>query len=77
MTVCCQDVRAPRSLHLRAFPALKIVFCYNNGSAVYPGGDFGVQTHKATPPSLLIIIIDSIREMPQWLMVLLWMSGRS
>lgn len=49
--VCGQHVRAPCSLHLRAFPAIRIVFCYNNGSAVYPRGDFGVQIYKVTPPS--------------------------
>lgn len=63
MTICCQDVRAPCSLHVRPFPPLFIVFCYNNDLAVYPRGDFGVQTHEVTPPSLLIIITDSIRKM--------------
>lgn len=63
-TVCCQDVRAPCSLHLKAFPPLRIVFLsYNNGFTVYPDGDFAVKTYKVAPPSLLIIIIDSIRAM--------------
>lgn len=50
---------APCSLHLRAFPALQIVFCFNNGFAVYPRGDFGIQTQKATPP-LFHFVITSI-----------------
>lgn len=45
--VCCQHVRRPCSLRLRAFPAIHIVFRCNNGSVVYPRGDFGVKTYKS------------------------------
>lgn len=38
--VCCQHVRRPCSIYLRAFPALRIVSRCNNLSIVYPKGDF-------------------------------------
>lgn len=73
MTVCCQDVRAPCSLHLSSFSVhIRTLFSAINGSTVYAAGDFGVQ-YKVTPPSLHIIIIDSITEMLHWLTVLLCM----
>lgn len=52
-TVCCEHVPSPCSLHLKAFQALRIVFCHNNGLVVYPRGSSDAQTYKTAPPPFL------------------------
>lgn len=37
------------SLHLKAFQALRIVFCHNNGLVVYSWGSSDAQTYKQPP----------------------------
>lgn len=54
-TVCCEHVPPRCSLHLKAFQALHIVFCHNNGLVVYPRGSSDAQTYKTTPPPFLSI----------------------
>lgn len=62
LTVCCQDVRDPCSLHLTAFPALYIVFCYNNCLTVYPSGTFEVQTHEASHPHYSFVLMTALKK---------------
>lgn len=45
-TVCWQHLRAPCSLHLKAFQAPRIVFCHNNGLVVYPRGGLTLRHTK-------------------------------
>lgn len=54
-TVCCEHVPSPSSLHLKAFQALRNVFCQNNYHVVYPRGSFDAQTYKTTPSPFLSI----------------------
>lgn len=53
------------------------VFCYNNCFSLFiPEGIFGVQTHKAAPPSLLIFLVDSIEKNATLVNGFMWLFGQ-